>query len=165
MKPTRWFTLFAIMAAAILFAFLIDRTVAAFGAIPFQVNWFFPALPLIIALVVIIAGRAVKALRSREETWITPLGAARVAIFSQAASRVGAGLTGFAAGHALYAWMSGNVPLWREQLWQSAAAALGWLVLTVCAVMVERWCTIESSDDDDDDGTSTGPTGPAGAVV
>lgn len=165
MKPTRWFTLVGIGAIAILCAFFIDRTVAAFGAIPFQVNWFFPALPLIIALVVIIAGRAVKALRSREDTWITPVGAARVAIFSQAASRVGAGLTGFAAGHALYAWMAGNVPLWREQLWQSAAAGVGWLCLTICAVVVERWCTIEAGEDDDDDGAASGPTGPAGAVV
>lgn len=107
-------------------------------------------LPLLIAGVLLMYGRRVRRLVRGEGAEITPIGAARVAIAAQAASRVGAFMGGLYAAVTLHHWLAPDSPLASEQAWAGGGAAVGFLVLVVVAMLVEEWCAVDPPDDEDD---------------
>lgn len=120
-------------------------------------------LPVLIAGVLLVLGRRVRRLVRGEDAKITPIGAARVAIAAQAASRVGAAMGGLYAAVALQHWLAPPSPLATEQTWAGAGAAAGFLALVVVALVVEEWCAVDPPDDEDD-AERAGSTGPVGVA-
>ena len=118
------------------------------GGNPLQVTPFLGAVFVLLAIVLLWAGLAVRRLRQHKRTWMTPLMAVRTAVAARAGSLMGAASLGVLVGVAVV----GSVRLEASAMASSAATAalgaLGALVLTVVAVIVERWCVIHPDDDD-----------------
>ena len=124
----------------------IDSSVTLFTIPPFA--W---AIPLIVAIALIVASWQVRVMAETGKKTMNGLTAARIAIFCQACSRSGMLLAGAGAGTWLAA--SGNQAVFLDE---QANRAM-WLGITSLAMggagwLGEWWCSI-----DDDDDTSAAP--------
>ena len=72
---------------------------------------------LVIAGIVLVAGLAVRRLRARERTWITPTGAATTAAAAQASAIVGAVLGGVYGGGIILALVTPRSPAMTHLAW------------------------------------------------
>ncbi|QWW19862.1 DUF3180 domain-containing protein [Schaalia sp. 19OD2882] len=130
---------------------LATAVVLSSGGTPTPPTPFMSVLFVMFALVLVWLGLHVKRLRAHKETWMRPLGAARVAALARASAWVGSLMTGALGGLAavcltrMQAQMLVHAALWAGL---AAVSALGW---GVCAVIVERWCIVDTSDPDSDD--------------
>ncbi len=77
---------------------------------------------------------------------VDPFYATRVVLLAQAGAIAGSTLTGVALGCVVF--FLGRPVLSSEGLWLSGLAVVGAIVLGVCALIAERWCTLppDSSD-------------------
>lgn len=86
---------------------------------------------------------------------VDPFYATRVVLLAQAGAVGGAALAGVALGCVVF--FLGRPVLSGEGLWLSALAVVGAIVLAVCALIAERWCTLPP--DSSDPGTGGVPEG------
>ncbi len=140
------------MAVAIAFFIVGTLTAAAIvssGWGPLVLTPWLAPLFLLVGVGLLLGGRAVKKLKNRQHTKITPLQAARVAIFARSSGPVSGSFAGFAAGVALVGFL---------RVWAPAMATSGWLALLVAvsasfaavsALISERWCRDDQSEDED----------------
>ncbi|WP_043534380.1 DUF3180 family protein [Actinomyces polynesiensis] len=114
----------------------------------------------VLAVALFWAGRAVVRLREHKRTWMTPLKAVRTAVAARASAWTGALSVGVLGGIAAV----GSTRLEAAAMSSSATgagiSALAAVVLTVTAVVVERWCTIDT-DGHDGDGRDVTANSPA----
>ena len=88
----------------------------------------------------------VRRLKERKETWMSAVGAARVAALSLALSHVGALFLGYFAGQVVFLALNlGNDAL-VAMLWGKIAAVVGAVVMLVTGLVIERICTIDPND-------------------
>ena len=111
---------------------------------------------IVIAVGLLIAGLAVRRMRDHKQTWMTPIMAMRTALFARACALVGSGAAGLLAGVVVSAVSRTHVSAMLSSAVGAGAGALAGVVLVVIAVIVERWCVIDSDDDDARQGSAAG---------
>lgn len=112
-----------------------------------------PYLALVYAVLAVLlhgAGRAVLRMRDHRHTWMTPLMAMRTAVAARACAWVGAASLGVLTGIALVGATRLEAPAMSSSATGAGISALAALVLTVVAVVVERWCTIDTDGSGED---------------
>lgn len=139
-------------------AAVLSAALAALGSLvsvglghgPALVTPYLAIVYAVLALLLFAAGRAVLRMREHRRTWMTPILALRTAVAARAAAWVGALSVGVLGGIAAV----GSTRLEAAAMSSSAAgagiSALASVVLTVTAVVVERWCTIDTGGPNED---------------
>ena len=158
MRRTRWTSAVTWFIAAAVASWVIgDLLLRHVGWVPVLSPWG-AVTALVIAGIVLVAGLAVRRLRAREHTWITPTGAATTAAAAQASAIVGAVLGGVYGGGIILALVTPRSPAMTHLAWTSIGCLIACLAWCVVGFVVEQWCSI--SGDGDDEG-STGSSGRA----
>ncbi len=163
MKPLSVTNLLLVGAAAAVCAACVTVVVVALGAGPILVS---PALALsflLVSALIAWGGVHVKRLRAHRETWMTPLGALRVAMFARASSMAGALFAGGLVGIAGVAFTRLDADAMLATACIASLSACAALVWCVVGAVVERWCVVDPHDDDDaqnGEGRGTRPLSP-----
>lgn len=151
MRRTRWTTLLACYTVTAVLAWtVLDLVLRHRGWTPILTAWT-SVLALLLGGVVLTYGLAVRRLRSRQRTWITPAGAAVTAAAAQASSVVGSLLSGAYTGQLVLALAGRGSPLMVSAAWTAGTCLLACAVWTGIGLLVEHWCAIDLTDDDDGD--------------
>lgn len=167
MRRTRWTTvLVCTLATGVLSWVVTDLLLRRQGWVPELAPWG-GVVALVIAVVVLVAGLAVRRLRAHEPTWMTPTGAATTASAAQASAVVGSLVGGAYAGQLAVVLTNAAAPALTQLGWTAAGCFLACAVWVAIGLLVEHWCAIDMSDDDDDGtkgrGGSGGSVPPGGA--
>lgn len=151
MRRTRWSSLLACYAVTAVLAWtVLDLVLRRRGWTPVLTAWT-AAVALLLGAVVLMCGLAVRRLRSRQRTWITPAGAAVTAAAAQASSVVGATLCGAYTGQLVLALVGRGSPAMTTAAWTSGTCLLACAAWAGVGLLVEHWCAIDLTDDDGDD--------------
>ena len=152
MFRTRWTTVLACLIAPAVVTWVVsDLSLRHCGWVPSLTPWG-AVVALVIAVVVLVAGLAVRRLRAHESTWMTPTGAATTAVAAQASAIVGALIGGVYAGELATALLTPPSPAMSSLAWSAGACLVSCLLWCGVGVLVEHWCAIDMSDDDEDGG-------------
>ncbi|MFC5369679.1 DUF3180 domain-containing protein [Arcanobacterium bovis] len=151
LQPTQiWWILCLVAISLVLSFFGIDLWLRRGNSPILLPVWGF-VLPLLVGIFVLWQGWRVRAYK-RGKSALEALAAARIWVLTQATSRAGAVLTGFSFGVVLaYAHLNPTA-FTTDQIRNFSLAGLGWIALTVGALVAERWCVV---DDDGGDGDAT----------
>ncbi|WP_194949137.1 DUF3180 domain-containing protein [Actinomyces trachealis] len=153
MTRMRWTTVFACFLGPGVVAWtVLDLVLQYQGWVPALTAWG-AALAVIVATIVLWCGLAVRRLRARERTWITPIGAAWTAVAAQASTIVGAMVGGVYAAELAVALAADDSPAMSSLAWTAGICLAACLLWCGVGLLVESWCAI--SEDDDDPSTST----------
>ena len=148
MKPLNVPLIGSIAFGALAFGALVSALMVRYGAHPLTITPLIAVLFAIVGVWLLFGGRAVRRLRARQETWVTPVGAARIAVLARATAYVTSGSCGFLAGVALVSFTRMWAPAMAFAAWSALAGALGAAFAAVAAVIVERWCIDSDSTQD-----------------
>ena len=162
MRRTRWTSAVAWFTAAAVASWVAgDLLLRHLGWIPVLTPWG-AVTALVISGIVLVCGLAVRRLRARERTWITPTSAATTAAAAQASAIVGAVLGGVYAGGLILALVTPRSPDMTHLAWTSIGCMAACLVWCVVGFVVEQWCSISGDGDDDGSSSASGraPEGP-----
>ncbi|HZK05588.1 MAG TPA: DUF3180 domain-containing protein [Actinomycetaceae bacterium] len=147
---------------ALLFSYGLFAAAHGVGAPTPPATWLTHGFMIVITAILYYQGRGVRRLVDGEETSMTPLQAARVAMAAKTAALVGALLTGYFAAVALFLAGLPPAPVRTETL-VSAVIGIGvGAVMVGVSVMVEGWCRIDPPDGEDDPG-GRDPAAPSAA--
>lgn len=152
MKPLNRALVGSIGVAALAFGALIAALMVRYGSQPLVVTPWISLSFILIGLWLLIGGRAVRNLKAHKETWVSPVGAARIAVFARSSAYVLSGCTGFLMGVAGVGFTRMWAPIMAFAAWSALAGAVTALFACLSAVVVERWCRDVSSDEDGDGG-------------
>lgn len=151
MKPLNRSLVVSVGIVALAVGALAGALVVRYGGRPVTVTPVLSVLFVIIGVWLLIGGRGVRRLTDRRETWVTPVGAARIAVLARASAYVMSGCGGFLGGVAAVGFTRLWAPAMAFSAWSGLAGALTAVFACVCAVVVERWC-IDSSSNGEDNG-------------
>ena len=164
MFRTRWATVLACLIAPAVVTWVVsDLSLRHCGWVPSLTPWG-AVVALVIAVVVLVAGLAVRRLRARESTWMTPTGAATTAVAAQASAIVGALIGGVYAGELATALLTPPSPAMSSLAWSAGACLVSCLLWCGVGVLVEHWCAIDADDDDDHGGHGSESSLPDGSA-
>ena len=149
MRRTRWTSALAWFAVVSVTTWVVGETILRHrGWVPGLTPWGAVAA-LVIAGVVLTCGFAVRRLRARERTWMTPTGAATTAAAAQASAIAGAAIGGLYAGQLALALLAPGSPVMNQLAWSAAGSLAACVAWCVVGFVVEHWCVISDGDDDD----------------
>lgn len=148
MSPLRRSMIAAVAVVAAVVSFTVTTIVVNRGATPLLVHPMLGVVLIAGAGALIQAGRAVRRLKRREPTRLTPPQAAMIALAARAAAVVGALGTGHMGAQVVVALLAGDSALMSAQAIGAAVCAGASLALTIAGMVVEAWCTIDDNDDD-----------------
>lgn len=157
MKPTRASTLISVAFVAAVGGFAVDAVLASRQAPTLLLSVPLGATLALIGVTVVLMARPVRqhvrggVTRQRA---VDPLYATRVVVLAKASSLAGVLFGGFALGLVVFH-LSRTVLPSLGSLVPNLLAVGGGLVLTVCALVAERMCTVRPGDDDQDDHDGT----------
>ena len=138
--------LWAVLAAA--GAALGQAVLVASGNSPLLITPWMALVFLAFALYLLVAGLQVRKYKRGEQNNLSALGAARVAILARVCASLGSVFFGLLVGLMVV----GLTRLWAPAMASAALgagiAAVGAIVLTVIALMVERWCLDQGDSDE-----------------
>lgn len=149
MKPLAIWVVATSAAVLVPIGALVSSILVFSGSHPLIITPWISVLFTLIGVLLLWAGRGVKRLKRRESTWVTPIMAARIAIFSRSSAPVIAGFGGFLLGVALVGFTRLWAPIAAASAWTALAGFLAATFGAVSAVVVERWC-IDDTDEDED---------------
>lgn len=156
MTRTRWTTVLAwFLGPGVVAWTVLDLVLRYQGWVPALTPWG-AALALVVSVTVLWCGLAVRRLRARESTWITPIGAALTAVAAQASAVVGALVAGVYAAELVIALSADPSPAMTSLAWASGSCLLAGLLWCGTGLLVESWCALKQ---DDDDGAAGGVPG------
>lgn len=158
LRPTSWTSLLAIAVVAGMTLFSLASIFVRSGISPIQVPFWLFLVPIAIGVIVIVQAWLVRQYR-RGRRPIDQLYAARIWVLTGATSRGGAILSGGAIGVAVAYFMGGPTSFLDEQGTNALVAGLASIIMTVLALVGERWCI----DDDASPDASSEASGTAGA--
>ena len=165
MRRTRWTGVLACFATSAVVSWVaLDLVLRHRGWVPALTPWG-AAVALAVALVVLVAGHAVRRMREHRPTWMTPTGAATTAAAAQASAIVGAIVAGVYAAELAVALIAPASPAMDTLGWTAGGCLIASLAWCVAGVVVEHWCAIDMSDDDDEDGSSSSALPSGGATA
>lgn len=151
MKPLSIIRLIVIAVVVGVIGNLVTLALVVEGMNPVLISFLIPALLTIFAVLLLWAGWHVRRFKERKTTWMTAIGAMRVAIAARACALVSAGVAGFAIGTSIAASTRLDASTMEMAARDGVVAAAGAVFLCVCGVIVERWCLVDT-----DDGTEGG---------
>ena len=164
MFRTRWATVLACLIAPAVVTWVVsDLSLRHCGWVPSLTPWG-AVVALVIAVVVLVAGLAVRRLRAHESTWMTPTGAATTAVAAQASAIVGALIGGVYAGELATALLTPPSPAMSSLAWSAGACLVSCHLWCGVGVLVEHWCAIDADDDDDHGGHGSESSLPDGSA-
>ena len=164
MFRTRGATVLACLIAPAVVTWVVsDLSLRHCGWVPSLTPWG-AVVALVIAVVVLVAGLAVRRLRAHESTWMTPTGAATTAVAAQASAIVGALIGGVYAGELATALLTPPSPAMSSLAWSAGACLVSCLLWCGVGVLVEHWCAIDADDDDDHGGHGSESSLPDGSA-
>lgn len=106
----------------------------------------FGLVALIISLLSAWLAAHVQRLKKRQATWMSAVGAARVAALSLALSHTGAIFLGYFGAQSIFILVNlGNDAL-AETLWKKIVAVIGAVLMVVTGLVIEKVCTIDPDD-------------------
>src|SRR5699024_4327008 len=143
----RWYTPLGLAAVSTVGCYILLAVLGRLVPVPVLSG----AGLLLIAAVLWVQGRQVRRLVAGERTAMTPMQAARVAVFAKAATLGGAAVGGYCAAQLILALENLQAPAQRVQAWASGGALGAAGVLVVVALVVESWCRLPPEDDDCDE--------------
>lgn len=161
MKPVSITHLTVIALTACVLAALANAVSVGTGHSPALVSPYLCVVFLAIAVVLWVLGRGVRRLRDHQRTWMTPILAMRTAILARSSSWMGSAAVGVMFGILVTDLPRLQAPAMTSSAVGSGLSLLSALVMSVVAVIVERWCVIDPGDDDSAGETSE--RGPAGS--
>lgn len=85
-------------------------------------------------------------LKEGQPTWMTAVGAARVAALSLALSHLGAIFLGYFGGQLVFLVVNLANEALAAGIWNKVLGALGALIVLVTGIVIERVCTIDPND-------------------
>lgn len=132
------------VVAGVTFFVLFSLWVSS-GASPIGIPGLLFLVPVAIGVAVAWQGWLVRGYKLARRP-MDPIHAARIWVLAQATSRAGALMTGGAGGIALAYWWTGPTSFLTAQAVNAGLAAGGSLVMTVLALVAERWCMIDDDD-------------------
>lgn len=145
MKALSWTRLLWVAAAGMICGSLLAFVTLRLGGTPPLMTPWLGLLFVIIAVGLWQSGRAVRKLKQNKETRMTPIHAARVALFARSGAATGSLFAGFLIGIGLV----GLSRLWAPSVAASAIGAgigaVGAIILCLVSMLVEGWC-IDDSD-------------------
>ncbi|SPT53012.1 Protein of uncharacterised function (DUF3180) [Actinomyces bovis] len=163
MTRTRWTSVLACFLGSGVVAWtLLDLVLLYQGWVPALTAWG-AVLAVLVAAVVLWRGLAVRRLRARERTWITPIGAAWTAVAAQASAIVGAVVGGVYAAELVIALSADDSPAMSSLAWTSGICLIACLLWCGVGLLVEFWCAIREGDDDDPGAGAPGSESPDAA--
>lgn len=151
MKPLNRTLVVSVGIVALAVGSLASALMVRFAGRPIMVTPVLSLLFVVIGVWLLVGGGGVRRLTARRETWVTPVGAARIAVLARSSAYVMSGCGGFLAGVAAVAFTRLWAPAMAFSAWSSLAGAVGAVFACVCAVVVERWC-IDSNSSGEDEG-------------
>ncbi|VEG27923.1 DUF3180 family protein [Actinomyces howellii] len=162
MHRTRWTTVLACFVAPTALAWVAaDLTLRHRGWVPSLTPWG-AAVAVLVSVGVLVGGLAVRRMKDRQPTWITPTGAAATAAAAQASALVAPTVGGIYAGSLIAALLAPTAPAMTSLAWSSGACLAACALWCGIGLLVEHWCAIDLDDDDDDPGAAgTGDEVPA----
>jgi hypothetical protein len=145
-KPTRISALVAQAVIAGFFAYLITRHY--YAALPSLARYWPVTLLLIGAFELYLAYATAARLAGRWSKPIHPIAVARLAAFAKASSPVGAGMAGAYAGFLVNVSRIDSTHAGTDMVTAALGIAFG-IVLTLCALTLERVCRVKPPPDSD----------------
>lgn len=149
MKPVSVAHLIVIAVVSAVCGAVVNSLLIQRGLSPLLVSYFLAILYLLISALLSYYGVLVRRWRARKSDRIDALTAARVAVTARSCAYVGSGSVGIFVGILLPCLARIDAPAMQMCVTRSLVAAVAALVLTVIALIVERWCVVDMSDDDD----------------
>ncbi|MBU4215313.1 MAG: DUF3180 domain-containing protein [Actinobacteria bacterium] len=160
MAATRWRTLLGIAVVLAAITWYLLRLVVGQGGVVPSVGWLVLPVELIIALIVLRLGWAVRQYLHGRRPDLDPVRAARTAVLAKAACYTGALLLGFYGGTALALLSDLAAPGNGGRAGSAGLAAAGALVLAIAGLVVERFCRVPPPSADGKDVAGTPEPGP-----
>ena len=152
MRRTRWTAVLAcFVTTTVISLILFDLVLRHRGWVPGLTAWG-AVVAVVMTVLVLVAGLAVRRLREHRETWMTPIGAAVTAAAAQASALVGVLVGGVYAGELVVAVLAPSSPAMCSLVWAAGGCLLACLTWSAVGLLVEYWCAIDMSDDDEDGG-------------
>jgi hypothetical protein len=138
--------------AGVAAGYLVDHLLTASGRATFTPAVTLPILLALLAILVIVLAVPIRrATTGRSTAPVNPFRAVRVAMLAKASSIVGAALTGFAGGLALFLVtrpVTPSVGSWGTVIATIVCGA----ILVAASLVAEHLCTIRKDDDDEQPG-------------
>lgn len=159
MKPVSIPLLAGLGVAAAALAAIFSGMKISSGGNPLIVNPFVTVMFALLGIWLLFSGRAVRRLKAKEETWITPVAAGRTAILARASSYVTSVFAGGLVGVSIVGFTRLWAPAMKMSAWTAFAAGLAALFAAVVAVVVERWCVDEDAEDSSNKGKKSASGG------
>lgn len=153
MSTLTWQRLTIVGLVSLTLVWLLVRMMDQSGTTPPRVPWSAWLISLVVAGCALVFGWQVRSFLKGKRPSLSPLRAARTAVFAQATGYVGAILVGAYGGYALGlldGWSHGPR---REVIISALIAAAAAATMVVTGLIAERWC--RHSDDDDDRGEAS----------
>lgn len=155
MKPVSLTHLSVIAVITGVLAALANTVAVGTGHSPALITPYLCVVFLAVALVLWVLGRGVRRLKDHQRTWMTPMLAMRTALLARSAALMGAAAVGVMAGILLTVLPRLQAPAMGSSALGSGLSLVSSLLMVVVAVVVERWCIVDS-DGDDPPSESTG---------
>lgn len=149
MQPVRISCLVALAALVAVVGWALLAVLAPRGVRPGPVPVLADVVVLVLAAGTLGAGFRVRAYLRGRRPGLDPVVAARTAVLAQAAALTGALLVGWYGAQVLVTLPDLDIAVFAARARAAGAAVLCALVLAVAGVVVERWCRIDSPNDDE----------------
>lgn len=146
MKPVSWPLIGSIALIAVAVGIVLSWGLVLAGYFPLVFTPWLGALFVVIAAGLFWAGLGVRRLKAGKRTSISSLQAARIAAFARSVLINGSGFSGFFIGVGVASLFRIWAPSMTSSLIGAGIAALGSIIMTVVAALVEHWCIDDSAD-------------------
>lgn len=148
MRPLTWARLLSVVGGALAFGWGGSSVIWGTGATPVPLPGSLAVVMVVIGAIAVVTAWPVREYLGGRVARVDAIKAARTAVLAQASAFTAAVVTGLASGYALSLasdWAHGP----RREVILSALLVMGAAVVAmIAAVIAERWCRIDDSDDD-----------------
>ncbi|PID98186.1 MAG: hypothetical protein CSA82_00875 [Actinobacteria bacterium] len=147
MRPLSVLHLVLLAGVGMLAAVIFTVFSVKLGSTPFLATPYLFALAFACSALLFWAGRGVRRLRDGTPTRMTPILALKVAFIARASALVSATIVGLLAGVVAVSVTRLEAPAMVSAAITDSFVAVGFLVWCVVALIVERWCVVDSDDE------------------
>nr|NLD40772.1 DUF3180 domain-containing protein [Actinomycetales bacterium] len=162
MTRTSWVTIVGAFAVAAMGSYAVFVLAQGVGAPTPPASWLTHVFMAAVIALVFWRGRAVRRMVEGEDTSMTPLEAARVAMAAKTSAVVGSLLGGYFAAVILFVAGLPPAPARLDLLISALAGVALAVLMVVVGLVVERWCRVDPPEDENGVGAAD-PSAPSAA--